>query len=533
MNIKTYVSSLFVVISLLFNCSTQAQWIEIDPIPDPMPGQNYTSVDFIDSLNGWITGNRGVIIHTSDGGNHWIQQESGINFTINKIKFASLQMGWAVADSGKILHSSDGGNTWLIQSSGNRYWNMKYISAIDEFSAWAVGNFFDESTNILLHTEDGGAYWDTLSSNLNPSHRVSDIFFINQYTGWYCASDGYTYKTQNGGQNWFQQLVSWYGTPRSIFFTDINHGWCVGNEILCYTTNGGATWVSTGNYDQRSFTDVYFNDDNIGWLVENIYNGYPVASDIKFTSDHGQTMVHQYNTPYNFFIYDICFIEQRIGWAAVSTNGEDGFLVHTTNGGGKFPSPPQLIFPVNNQQVNPDSVNFIWSPTSANIINYSINISTDSIFTNCIDTLVADTNLILTNLEPGKNYYWRSKARNSIGWSGYSNIAVFNTGTTEVTENQINENRFSLSQNYPNPFNPTTNIEYRIPYREHVTLKIYDILGNEVAILVNEEKPAGSYSVEFNGNKLSSGIYFYQLKAVPIGRQAGTYTATKKLILLR
>jgi hypothetical protein len=103
---------------------------------------------------------------------------------------------------------------------------------------------------------------------------------------------------------------------------------------------------------------------------------------------------------------------------------------------------------------------------------------------------------------------------------------------------------FSLEQNYPNPFNPSTIIKYSIPsviasgskQSQLVTLKIYDVLGNEVATLVNEEKPAGSYEVEFsakggsasggNAYKLSSGIYFYRL-------QAGSFVETKKLILMK
>ncbi|HSW54311.1 MAG TPA: T9SS type A sorting domain-containing protein [Ignavibacteriaceae bacterium] len=87
-------------------------------------------------------------------------------------------------------------------------------------------------------------------------------------------------------------------------------------------------------------------------------------------------------------------------------------------------------------------------------------------------------------------------------------------------------NKFSLSQNYPNPFNPTTSLQYAIGSRQFVTLKVYDLLGREVATLVNEEKSAGEYEVEFNAATLPSGIYFYQLKA-------GQYSETKKMILLK
>jgi outer membrane protein assembly factor BamB len=101
-------------------------------------------------------------------------------------------------------------------------------------------------------------------------------------------------------------------------------------------------------------------------------------------------------------------------------------------------------------------------------------------------------------------------------------------------ENEINS--FLLEQNYPNPFNPITKIEYRIPNSEFVSLKVYDILGNEIATLVNEEKSAGEYEVEFsakggsasggNAYDLPSGIYFYQLKA-------GGFIETKKMILMK
>jgi hypothetical protein len=87
-------------------------------------------------------------------------------------------------------------------------------------------------------------------------------------------------------------------------------------------------------------------------------------------------------------------------------------------------------------------------------------------------------------------------------------------------------NNFSLYQNFPNPFNPSTTIKYSIGLESLVQLKVFDILGNEISILVNEIKSAGEYSIEFNANKLSAGVYFYNLKA-------GSYSEMKKLVLLK
>jgi len=85
---------------------------------------------------------------------------------------------------------------------------------------------------------------------------------------------------------------------------------------------------------------------------------------------------------------------------------------------------------------------------------------------------------------------------------------------------------YSISQNYPNPFNPTTKIYYQIPEISFVTIKVYDVLGSEVATLLNEEKPLGNYEVNFNAASLPSGIYFYRLKA-------GSFVETKKMVLMK
>ena len=114
-------------------------------------------------------------------------------------------------------------------------------------------------------------------------------------------------------------------------------------------------------------------------------------------------------------------------------------------------------------------------------------------------------------------YQYRLKQIDFHGTFEYSNV---------VEVEVISPSTFSLKQNYPNPFNPSTVISYQLPVSGDVTLKVYDVLGNEVATLINEEKSAGSYEVEFNASSLPSGTYFYQLKA-------GSFIEAKKMVVIK
>jgi len=115
------------------------------------------------------------------------------------------------------------------------------------------------------------------------------------------------------------------------------------------------------------------------------------------------------------------------------------------------------------------------------------------------------------------------------GGQGMSGVITVENAT-DVNDNSISVYKFELDQNYPNPFNPSTTISYQLPMSSKITLKVYNIVGDEVATLVNEEKSAGSYRVNFDASSysggLSSGIYFYKL-------QAGPYSGTKEMILLK
>jgi glucose/arabinose dehydrogenase len=114
-------------------------------------------------------------------------------------------------------------------------------------------------------------------------------------------------------------------------------------------------------------------------------------------------------------------------------------------------------------------------------------------------------------------YYYRLKQINYDGSFEYLNVVAIDLGVPV---------RFLLEQNYPNPFNPKTTINFQLPKAGLVTLKVYDVLGNEVLTLIDDQKSAGSYTVDFNAEQLTSGIYFYKLTS-------GNFNSTKKMILMR
>lgn len=138
------------------------------------------------------------------------------------------------------------------------------------------------------------------------------------------------------------------------------------------------------------------------------------------------------------------------------------------------------------------------------------------------DSIVADTLYSVAN-----SVNLDSIPTNLDQWNfGENFLVTVYDNPVSVQNEELTPDQFVLYQNYPNPFNPTTIIRFQISNFGFVNLKVYDLLGNEVAILVNENKPAGEYEVEFSSDGLSSGIYFYKL-------ETKNFSAIKKMILLR
>ncbi|MDR3666051.1 MAG: T9SS type A sorting domain-containing protein, partial [Ignavibacteriaceae bacterium] len=114
-------------------------------------------------------------------------------------------------------------------------------------------------------------------------------------------------------------------------------------------------------------------------------------------------------------------------------------------------------------------------------------------------------------------YNYRLKMIDFNGTFKFSNIININISSPD---------KFELLSAYPNPWNPTTTIRYQVPINTFVTIKLFDALGREISTLVNEEKPSGNYEVTLNGKNLSSGVYYYQMKA-------GNFIETKKIVLIK
>jgi len=143
---------------------------------------------------------------------------------------------------------------------------------------------------------------------------------------------------------------------------------------------------------------------------------------------------------------------------------------------------------------------------------------------NTSDYLAAQNRLTTpwgTCIDPLKSTLWVADAGNNRILRFTASIPLTGVATSEIQPLQ-----FSLAQNYPNPFNPSTTIKYELPKSSMVSLSVYDILGREVSLLVNERKNAGSYEVKFDASRLASGVYFYRLLA-------GDHVSTKKMIVLR
>jgi photosystem II stability/assembly factor-like uncharacterized protein len=413
------------------------------------------------------------------------------------------------------------------------------------------------------------AEWERINSPTNK--LLKHIFFADSSTGWCAGKDGIIFRTTDGGNNWSLQNSTVTTFIVDLFFLDISFGWALtlrntppfGTTIL-KTTNGGDEWIATNYPEDNVFMNaVFFFDTLNGWLG---------GSKIAGTTNGGMTWedaIIDSNLVSNLPVLNFNFYNRQFGYACGGFVDLAGVIWRTTDYGANWSSTgvspdevfdmfvfdslsavtlsgdPEGAFPIGNIHTTDAGENWDFEELPLFGLAFAIDFRTENegwsaagpkfLFTsdkgiNWMSKPIADSGVVydLTFINPNTGY--------AVGENGLILKYIPQPTNVEDDSNSFPPNDFILFQNFPNPFNPSTIIKYEIPGQTRndnvlIILKIYDVLGNEVATLVNEEKPAGTYEVEFNSHSgevrnLSSGVYFYQL------RTEG-FIQSKKMILLR
>jgi photosystem II stability/assembly factor-like uncharacterized protein len=407
-------------------------------------------------------------------------------------------------------------------------WGAYVIDACD--SNTAVGPL---TINTLYITNTQGKDWYPLTI---PTY-VDDISLIDSQKIWYIASTGEIYASSDAGINWSLQF---YDPTMTSFLNYIEmfdefSGIVVGDApsnsrpaLILKTTNGGLNWISQND---TSLIGLWSGDQWRRIDFVDINTGYFFASDesnnkLYKTVDGGKTWnAININNSDSVSCEVLKFYNEDIGLmkAGECTGGTcTPGLYRTIDGGNSW----ELFGPLSSDWGN--DIEFIpGNPSKIWLIDlHHAYFSSDTGKTWTTELFCPDLkfrDIRFTDANHGWLLAWGSGVSTAKlyytsngGFGGIVNVE-------EISEQPI---KYFLSQNYPNPFNPITVIQYQIPEISLVTITVYDLLGKEIAILVNEEKPAGNYKINFIASGLTSGVYYYQIKA-------NGFIQTKKMILLR
>lgn len=414
----------------------------------------------------------------------------------------------------KIYKTIDYGQTWILTNDEGQ---MSYFGIpITQDPRYPDTLFTMIGVNFKIST-DFGSTWTTIASNFGPISAPCDIEVFPD-TNIILIGDNGTgiFRSTNYGLNWTQVFSTSGEIPTvTVDFTNPGVAWATkwgGGGGFLKSTDYGQTWVAQPTFSGINMWSVHTNP----WDGDEVYTGCYSCGSTWRTKNGGQTWLQIPIPSSGYQLYIV-----------------DSMTVFAAQGNGFYKLTSPFFIPVELESFNAivfeNSVNLEWiTSTELNNAGFEIQHSIDSRNFETIafvpgfgtTTEKHSYSYKIENLNRGIHYF-RLKQVDYDGTETLTNIVeVF-------LENSLVKD-FSLSQNYPNPFNPSTKIEYSLPTREFVQLKIYDVLGNEIASLVNEWKDAGNYSIDFNSSdlNLTSGIYIYKMNA-------GAFTSAKKFSLIK
>ena len=421
-----------------------------------------------------------LCINTCFAQSGWIIQTIGsTNEGFNSIKFFTPNSGMVV--SGYAGNPSFLGRIYRTTNAGQNWTYTNFVNP----DSWSDGFYFDENNFVLVGERGAGpgivaVYTNNVRSDFIIATLHGNVTSLTS-TDWLDANTGFiggwdfTYpierdhygrvlKTTNHGNNWIDISPNPNSDVEAIKFFNLNTGYIIDGSSFKKTTNSGQNWTT--------ISSILLTQYDFSLVTKDTFYICGYSGNVRISSDSGYTWQLR-PVGYNITLGSIRFINSKTGW----TCGDSGYVFRTTNAG------------LNWQKQN----------TGTNL------------------TLGKISLIDLNNL-------W------ICGRSGI--VLKTTTGGVTFIKNEQNEiaNTYELYQNYPNPFNPVTKIKYKVPLSKGgsgvVILQVYDILGKEIAVLVNQNQNAETYEVTFDGSNLPSGIYFYKLVA-------GNYSAVKRMVLIK
>jgi photosystem II stability/assembly factor-like uncharacterized protein len=286
--------------------------------------RNLQKLTFTDSLNGWAVGDSGTIIHTSDAGKTWNNQNSGVSLNLQSLSFPNKNFGWTLAWTTSppygtvILNTSDGGNSWKNELFNGQEVFLNSIYFIDSLHGWIGGNY-----NGILYTTDGGQVWNQSFIDALSGFPIYNFVFANKDYGF--ASGGSTdfmgviYKTTDGGKNWTGKSVA--ADPiQKIYFFDSTYVVGIGGDLefgagFIKSIDAGANWDYRTLNIYGTGLGLSFRTPSEGWVpIKGGFFGRFIV-----TYDYGNTW-NEYNTPDSVFMSDNIFTDSLHG-IAVGLNG--------------------------------------------------------------------------------------------------------------------------------------------------------------------------------------------------------------------
>lgn len=538
---------------------------------------NLWSVHFVNPDTGWAAGEDSTLLRTTDGGRGWQAVDAGTGLDFASVRFLDPDTGFAAGFNGSldeygllrklgggVIATTDGGATWAAVHASAAA-GLNAISFSGSGTGWSVG-----TAGCLLETEDTGATW--MPRTRGAFGDLSSVFFIDPDRGWAIAS-GALYRTTDGGGTWTANPAPVLDDPRlanfsftSLQFTDPDTGLLTGSyviqsqaafemaSVVLRTTDGGDRWSTARRQEFEYILDLQMLDADTGFglaAVVDLMTG-SIQSKCLSTTDGGRSWTVLPGRVAASVLYSLDFTDSKTGWAA----GESGMIYRTLDGGLTWKGFRTGMSNVFFQEVDFADSRRGWAAGANGLIVATENggekwTRLDSGTGETLTAVFAvdgktvwaagTGGTILNTLDGGLTWerqdtgcddtfldmFFPTVATGFVVGGGGS-ILRTTGGTTGVScpdeAASAAPSGFRLEANYPNPFNPETTFRFSLPEAGTIALRIFDLLGREVAVPASGRYGAGEHRVRFRPEGLASGVYFCRL-------QSGDLIRTRKIVI--